>query len=227
MYIDVKEQGAFSYALVQLQRGESFVSESGAMFRASGDIDIDVTTKSRGRGGILSGLKRLISGDNFFFSRYTADGSDGEVGLAPVLQGAVRAVELDGSEDWICAGGSYLGSDPELAVDTQFQGLKGMLSGESLFFLRVSGVGTLLVSAFGTLEEMDVDGELVVDTGHVVAFSSDLKYRATKAGGSWFHSWLAGEGVVLNFEGRGRVLVQSHNPREYGQDIGKRLPPRN
>ena len=225
MQIEVNAQGAFSYALVHLERGESFLSESGAMFRASDDIDIDVTTKTRGGGGILAGVKRLFSGDNFFFSRYSTD-TGGEVGLAPVLQGEVRAIELDGTLPWICAGGSYLGSDPELAVNTQFQGMKGFFTGESIFFLEVDGRGTLLVSAFGTIEEIEVDGGLVVDTGHVVAFSEGLKYRVSKAGGSWIQSWLAGEGIVMNFEGQGKVLVQSHNPSEYGKSIGGLLPPR-
>ncbi len=226
MRIDVRSQGAFSHALVALEAGEEFISESGAMFRASPSIDIDVTTKTRGRGGILAGIKRLFSGDNFFFSRYSAEDAPGEVGLAAVLQGDVRAIELDGSERWLCAGGSYLGSSPELAIDTQFQGLKGMFTGESIFFLAASGTGTLLVSAFGRLEEVDVDGGLTVDTGHVVAFSEGLSYRVTKAGGSWLQSWLAGEGIVLEFEGRGKIYVQSHNPNEYGKGIGARLPPR-
>ena len=225
MNIDIHGQGAFSWALVHLEMGEEFVSESGAMFRSAPSIDIDVTTRTRGKGGILSGLKRLLGGDSFFLSRYQAD-SAGEVGLAPTLQGAVRAIELDGTETWVCAGGSYLASGPELELDTKFQGLRGLFSGESLFFMEVSGHGPLLVSAFGDLDEIEVDGELTVDTGHVVAFTGGLSYRLSKAGGSWLHSWLAGEGVVLEFSGRGRVLVQSHNPREYGSDVGSRLPAR-
>ena len=49
-------------ALVHLDPGETFVSESGAMFRASSNVDIDVTTKTRGKGGLLAGIKRLVGG---------------------------------------------------------------------------------------------------------------------------------------------------------------------
>ena len=88
MQIDILKRGAFGSALVTLQPGETFLSESGAMFRASGNIDIDVTTKTKGRGGILAGIKRLIGGDHFFFSTYrVTDGQPGEVGLSPTLQG--------------------------------------------------------------------------------------------------------------------------------------------
>ena len=97
---------------------------------------------------------------------------------------------------------------------------------EGLFFLRVTGAGTLVVSAFGALEEVAVDGELVVDSGHVVAFEESLTYSLGKAGGSWLQSFLGGEGVVLRFRGRGRLLVQSHNRSEFGRTLGGRLPPR-
>jgi uncharacterized protein (TIGR00266 family) len=227
MKIDILKRGAFGSALVHLQPGETFISESGAMFRASSNVDIDVTTKSKGKGGILAGIKRLIGGEHFFFSTYrVTDGSPGEVGLAPTLQGEVRIVDVDPSISWLCAGASYMGSTDDLAIDTQFQGFKGMFSGESLFFLKVSGSGQLLVNAFGRITELEVDGQMIVDTGHVVAFEEGLDYKVTKAGGSWVSSFVAGEGLVLEFHGRGKILVQSHNPKEFGKTIGPLLPAR-
>lgn len=227
MDIDIQERGAFGSALVTLRPGESFVSESGAMYRASNNVDIDVTTRTRGSGGILQGLKRLVGGDTFFLSTYQiTDAAAGEVGLAPTLQGEVRRVDLDGSTDWICAGGSYLASHPDLDLDTKFQGLRGLFSGESLFFIHVKGAGPLIVNAFGRITELDVEGELIVDTGHVVAFQETLNYTITKAGGSWLSSFLAGEGLVMNFTGHGKILVQSHNPKEFGRGLGRKLPPR-
>ncbi len=197
------------------------------MFRVSGNVDIDVTTRSRGTGGLLSGIKRMIAGENFFFSTFTVtDGAPAEVGLAPKLQGEVAVIECDGRRKWVCAGGSYLGSSPELNIDTQFQGIRGVLSGESLSFLSVEGAGPLIVNAFGKMTEIDVSGELTVDTGHVVAFEDSLTYSIGKAGGSWVQSFLTSEGLTLKFSGRGRLYVQSHNPDEFGKSIGPLLPPR-
>lgn len=64
-------QGAYSTLEVQLERGEKFVSESGLFVSGSGNVDIDVTAKPKGQGGLLGGLKRLVSGDSFFMSTYT------------------------------------------------------------------------------------------------------------------------------------------------------------
>ncbi len=227
MEIDIKEQGAFSAALVKLRPGEQFISEAGAMFRASSNIEIDVTTKSRGSGGLLAGMKRMFAGESFFFSTYTCTGTvDGEVGLAPTLQGEVTLIECDGSRKWICTGGSYLASSPGLQINTQFQGLKGFFTGESISFVEVSGQGQLLVSAFGRINQLEVKGALTVDTGHVVAFEDSLSYTPGKASSSWVQSYLSGEGIVLKFTGHGKIYIQSHNPSEFGGTLGPMLPPR-
>ncbi|MCP3920355.1 MAG: TIGR00266 family protein [bacterium] len=227
MQIEILARGAFGSALIHLDPGESFVSESGAMFRASSNMDIDVTTKSKGKGGLLAGVKRLLGGDNFFFSTYrTTDGGAGEVGLSPTLGGEVREIAMDGVTSWVCAGGSYMASSSELQLDVQFQGLRGLFSGENLFFMHVQGEGSLLVNAYGRISEVEVDGELIIDTGHLVAFEETLTYTTTKTGGSWVTSFLAGEGIVMHFKGRGRVFVQSHNAKEFGTRLGRLLPPR-
>ena len=227
MQIAIEDRGAFASAIIQLDAGESFVSESGAMYRTSAEVDVDVTTRSKGKGGLFGGLKRLLGGESFFLSTYhAAGGMAGEVGIAPTLPGDVMQVDMDGSTRWLCAGGSYLGSGDELTLDTQFQGLRGMLSGEKMFFVSVEGAGPLLVSAYGVIREAAIDGEVIVDTGHVVAFEDTLSYEVTKAGGSWLRSFLGGEGLVMKFRGSGRLLVQSHNPKAFGAKLGAMLPPR-
>ena len=223
----VSQQGSYRSVMVELDRGEGFTSEAGTMFRASDNIQIDVTTRSRGVGGFMSGVRRMMSGESFFLSTYrTRDGAPGEVGLAPTLAGDVVVIECSGAGGWLCAGGSYLGSSDGLSIDTQFQGFRGMLSGESLFFLDIEGRGQLLVSAFGSVREVEVDGALVVDTGHVVAFEDSLEYTVGKAGGSWLQSFLSSEGVVMRFSGQGKVYLQSHNPDQFGQRLGGLMPPR-
>ena len=84
----------------------------------------------------------------------------------------------------------------------------------------------MLLSAFGGIYKIDVDGEYVVDTGHVVAFEKTLEFSITKAGSSWIAAFLGGEGLVLRFQGRGKLYCQTHNPGSFGQLIGGKLPPR-
>jgi uncharacterized protein (TIGR00266 family) len=224
--LDVISPGAFASLSVALQPGESFVSEAGLMVRMAATVDSDVTTKPKGGGGgLLGGLKRMLSGDSFFMSTYHARGA-GEVVIAPVMPGDVHVFEVAGGTTWMCAGGSYIGSGPEVSIDTKFQGMKGLFSGESLFYLEVGGHGPVAVAAFGLIRAIDVEGEFVVDTGHVVAYESTLEYEITKAGSSWISAFLSGEGLVMRFKGRGKLLIQSHNPTEFGRAIGPLLPTR-
>lgn len=229
MEITIQDSGAFAAAAVHLGPGETFHSEAGCYFHSTPNVDIDVTTRRRssGGGGLMGGLKSMLAGETFFLSRYSStDGQEATVHLAPGLPGDVHRVDLDGSSRWLCFGGSYLGSGPGLDLDTQGQGFRGLFSGESLFAIGVSGTGPLLVSAYGGIHEAEIDGELIVDTGHLVALEDTLDYEITKAGGSWLRSMLGGEGLVLRVSGRGRLLVQSHDPSTYGRRLGGLLPPR-
>lgn len=224
MKIEVIGHSAFQSVRVLLDAGESFVSEAGKMVRMSATIDSEVQSVARS-GGFVGGLKRMIGGESFFFSHYTARAA-GEVVLAPTLPGNVGLQQLDGQCGWYCAGGSYLASGPEIKTEPRWQGFKGLFSGESLVFVHVTGIGPLILDAFGMVRQELVSGSFTVDTGHLVAFEDTLEYTISKAGGSWLTSFLAGEGFVIRFSGQGRVLVQSHNMKEFGSEIGPKLPPR-
>ena len=231
MNVKIDTEGAFGSALVTLEAGEKFVSEAGAMSRASPNMEIAVESrkkKDEGMWGTLkSGIKAMFAGESFFLSTYTPnDGQVGEVGLAPTHQGEVRSVKV-GPEVWICSGGSYLGSSGGITLDTQYQGLsKGMFSKEGLVFVQASGEGDLLVNGFGRISSVDVSGGITIDNGHLIAFTEGLEYTISKAGGGWISSMMSGEGLVMKFSGQGKVLVQSHDPSRLGGVLGPLLPPR-
>jgi len=231
MNINIDTEGAFGSALVTLEAGEKFVSEAGAMYRASANMDIDIESRKKKDegmwGAFKSGIKAMFAGESFFLSSYTPnDGQSGEVGLAPTHQGEVRSVKV-GPDVWICSGGSYLGSSGGITLDTQYQGLtKGMFSKEGLVFVQASGEGDLLVNGFGRISSVDVSGGITIDNGHLIAFTEGLEYTISKAGSGWISSMMSGEGLVMNFRGQGKVLVQSHDPSRLGGVLGPLLPPR-
>jgi uncharacterized protein (TIGR00266 family) len=136
------------------------------------------------------------------------------------------AVDVRPGESLYIQGSSYVAAPDSIDLDTRWQGLKGFFSGESLFFLEASGSGPVLMNAFGAMEAFDLDGEIIVDTGHLVAFGAGIQYEVTKASRGWIASYLSGEGLVLRMAGRGRIYLQSRNPKEYGQAVGAQLPPR-
>lgn len=120
----------------------------------------------------------------------------------------------------------YLASTPQVDIELGFQGMKSLFSGESVFWLDISGSGLVLLNSFGAIYEIPVNGEYVVDTGHIVAFEKTLTFSIKKASSSLIGSFLGGEGLVCRFKGKGRLFCQTHNAAAFGQLIGSQLPPR-
>jgi uncharacterized protein (TIGR00266 family) len=119
---------------------------------------------------------------------------------------------------------SYLASEANIDINVGFQGFKSFFSGESMFWLDISGSGQVILTSFGAIYEIPVDGEYIVDTGHIVAFEKSLNFSITKAGSSLIGAFLGGEGLVCRFQGKGRLFCQTHNANAFGRLVGSQLP---
>ena len=95
-----------------------------------------------------------------------------------------------------------------------------------MFWVKCSGHGDLFLSSFGSIYEVEVDGEFTVDTGHIVAFEETLEFQIGKAGKSLIGSFLGGEGLVCKFNGHGKLYCQRHNPPSFGAALGPMLKTR-
>lgn len=206
---EIKNQGAFALAVVNLQAEQSISAEAGAMVSMSSNVELHSELK----GGIFGALKRAVGGESAFISTFTAKGGSGEVTLAPGAPGDVVGIEMQ-NQTFLVQSSSYLAGDTSLQVDTKFGGAKSWLGGEGLFLLNVSGTGLLLVSSFGAIHRKTLrPGEqYVVDTGHLVAWEGHMQYNLRKAAKSgFFRSFLSGEGMVSEFTGPGEILIQTRN----------------
>lgn len=227
MLFEIQYRPTHSLATAHLEPGESVRAEASAMVGMTRNLSITTDGPMGGRGGLLGSFKRaMLGGETFFTNTFTARGTPGHVILAPTLSGDMVSIDLRPGSALYIQGSSYVAAPDSVQLDTRWQGLKGFFSGESIFFLEASGRGPVLVNAFGAIETHELDGELIVDTGHLVAFESGIDYEVTKASRGWIASYLSGEGLVLRMRGPGRLYLQSRNPNEYGQAMASRLPPR-
>lgn len=225
MNIEILSGPGSAAAKVTLKPGEQLTAEGGSMIAMSGGLSLETSTRQKSGGGVLKALTRGLSGESFFLNHYSAGAEGGEVYLASPLVGDMLTLELK-NQNLIVQAGSFVASDPGLRMDFNWQGFKSLLSGESMFWLNISGAGQLILNSFGCVYSVDVDGDYIVDTGHIVAFEETLNFTLSKAGGSWISSVLGGEGIVCRFKGRGRVWCQSHQPQGFGRELGPLLPPR-
>ena len=210
---EIKHQGAFALAVVNLQAENSISAEAGAMVSMSANVELH----SEMKGGVFGALKRAVGGESAFVSTFTAIGDNGEVTLAPGTPGDVVGIEMN-NQTFMVQSSSYLAGDPGLQIDTKFGGAKSWLGGEGLFLLQVSGSGLLLISSFGAIHRKYLrSGErYVIDTGHLVAWEGQMRYELRKAAKSgFFRSLLSGEGLVAEFYGPGEILIQTRNLRAF------------
>ena len=167
-----------SYAMltVDLEPGEAIKAEPGAMVLQQ-DVEMQTGT---GGGGLFGGFKRMLGGESFFVNTFTGGPGGGHVGLAPNSPGDISSFDVDPGTDIFVQSGSFLACTVNVQTDAQFQGFKGLFSGEGLFFIRVfatEGTGKVFYNSYGAIKKVVVEpgSELVVDTGHVVAFTDDVE----------------------------------------------------
>jgi uncharacterized protein (TIGR00266 family) len=205
---EVLHQPSFALAVLRLESGQSIQAEAGAMVSMSANIEL----QSQMKGGVFGALKRAVGGESAFVSTFTARGGAGEVTLAPGGPGDIAALEMT-NQSFLVQSSSYLAGDVGLEIDTRWGGAKTFFGGEGLFTLQVQGSGLLLVSSFGAIhrKRLAAGERYVVDTGHLVAWESQLPYQIRKAAAGFFRSLTSGEGFVAEFSGPGELLIQTRN----------------
>jgi uncharacterized protein (TIGR00266 family) len=188
-----------------LDPGETITIEGGAMSRMTPTLQM----RSRIMGGILPALvRKLFGGESFFVGEY-GGASGGELALSPSLPGTVCHRRLDGEELYLTAG-SFLACTPGLQLRTRFGGIRALFSGEGAFLLLAEGTGDLWFNAYGAVVERELDGEMTVDTGHVVGWEPGIEYSIGGMGGLK-STLFSGEGLTMKFRGQGRIWLQTRN----------------
>jgi uncharacterized protein (TIGR00266 family) len=112
-------------------------------------------------------------------------------------------------------------------VNAKMQNLmKGLFSGEGFFILKVQGRGTVAISSFGAVHEINLaPGEnITIDNQHLVAWPSTTNYTITKASKGWISSVTSGEGLVCKFTGPGKVYIQTRNAGSFASWLRPFIP---
>ena len=224
MRTQIEFDPSYSLLTIELEPGESIKAETGAMVAQAG---VEMKT-GMGGGGLFGGIRRMMGGESFFMNTFTGAGAGGWVSLAPPSPGDIGYFDLGPGQNLFIQSSSFLACTENVGTDSKFQGFRGFFSGEGLFFIRAfaeQGAGVVYYNSYGAIKRVAVtpDQELVVDTGHLVAFSDDVEYSIGKVGG--IGSLIAGgEGLVMRFRGSGHVWVQSRNLASLADKLTPFLP---
>lgn len=222
MKTEILQRPSNTIAKIDLTAGEEITSEGGAMVAMSPGLSVDTTTHKRGKGSFRKSMKRMFSGESIFMNHYKCEAPEATIFLAPTLSGDLVHKKMEG-KTLIVQGSSYVASTGDVELDIGWQGFKSIIAKEGMFWIKLSGSGEVILNAFGAIYPVEVDGEYIVDTGHVVAFEEGLDFKLSKAGSSWIGSFMGGEGIVSRFHGKGTIWCQSHNQTTFGRLLGPKL----
>jgi uncharacterized protein (TIGR00266 family) len=221
MQVEILYRPSYSLAVLRLTPGEEVRVEGGSMVGMSAGVALE----TKATGGVLKSLARsVLGGESFFQNTYKAPAQGGEVSVAPSLPGDLFTLNLQG-ESLLVQSGSYVASETGVSLDTKWGGAKTFFASEGFIMLRASGAGTLVLSSYGAIHEMNLAAgqRYTVDTGHLVAFSEGIGFNVRRVGGIK-STLFSGEGLVVDLTGPGRVLMQTRSVDAFLSWLIPRLP---
>lgn len=205
MYAEIRDKPSFANIHVKLQPGDQIIAEADAMACMSSTIEMD----TKWSGGFVQGiLKRVFGGESMFVNTFSTQ-TGGELVLTQPFPGDMQCLELNGNTMFLQPG-AFIACEPGVKLGLGWAGFKMFIAREGLFRLKVSGTGRVWFGAYGGIFQKEVEGEYVVDSGHLVAYEPTIGIRIGMAGGI-FSSFFSGEGFVTRVSGPGRIYMQSRS----------------
>ena len=209
---------SFAMLRVDLPPGTTVIAEAGAMVARHQHVNMEVKMNSpRGagfftklKGFLIAMIRKMVGGETFFVNHFSATGQPGSVWIAPAMTGQITYRRMNG-ESLVLSTGAYLCSSGDVDMKLKFGGLRGLLAKEGAFFLEISGHGDLWFTSYGGIEAIDVNGSYLVDNGHLVGYEGQLTFNIRSAGGGLMGFVASGEGLVCDFQGQGRIYIQTRN----------------
>jgi uncharacterized protein (TIGR00266 family) len=182
-------------------------------------------------------MRRFANGESFFQQHIEATRGNGDCLLSPTLPGAIQVLEV-GATTYMISDGAFVAAENGVNLSVRSQSLGTAVFGQTggFFICEATGTGKLAVSGFGSSFVLDVEPgkDVIIDNAHVVAWDSRLHHEisvTTQQSGGFLgqlvNSATSGEGMVLKFSGRGKVVICSRNKENFISWLLKGLPGNN
>ncbi len=215
--------GSFPMVTVQLAAEQSVRVAPGAMIGMSPNVELT----SLQPGGLHCLIhkrsdqpKRRVR----FQILYTARGGPGELMLAPSYPGEIYAMELV-NHDLLVQSCVLLACENSLELDEEVPNGGMFFSPEGRrpdqYLVRLRGSGLLLLASYGSshLHSLEATERFLMDTSHVMAFESRVRYQVRQAASEVWLRLASAEGLVSEFEGPGEILIQTRNLSALGDRL--------
>ncbi|MFD1030823.1 TIGR00266 family protein [Metaplanococcus flavidus] len=222
--IDFKLYGDdMQFVEVELDPDETVIAEAGSLMMMEDGIVMDTifgdgsesSNNSGMMGKLLGAGKRIITGESLFMTAFTNQASGKRtVSFASPYPGKIVPLDLSRlGGKIICQKDAFLAAAKGVSIGVEFQRKlgTGFFGGEGFIMQKLEGDGMSFIHAGGTLSRKNLQkGEVLrVDTGCLVAMTSDVEYNIETVSGVKT-ALFGGEGLFLaTLRGPGSVWVQS------------------
>ncbi|MEE3851024.1 TIGR00266 family protein [Gordonia sp. LSe1-13] len=212
-----------------LDAGEHIIAEGGDVAWLTPGFDMETSTAfgSGGRGGFMSGLKRMLGGGQLFLTRYTAPPQGGFVAFAASMPGQIRELQIDAADEFMVQSGSFMAStdDVEISVGLQKKLGVGVFGGAGVVFQKLAGTGSAWVQLSGEIVEYDLAAgqSMLVHPGHLALFRAQMPLEFAKVKG--VKNKFFGDSLFLaEIHGPGHIWLQSMTPDKLAAALEPYLP---
>lgn len=198
-----------------LDPGDFIISEHGELSWMTANVQMSQTTQmgQSGGGGLLGGLKRVMSGTSIFLTKYEAVGSQGMVAFAAKMPGRIFPLEVGNPSGFLCHRHAWVCGTPGITSTMGFnQGGLGMLfGGEGFILQKLEGQGTAWVELSGEVTTYDLAAgqTLLVHPGHVGVFQDTVNFSMTRIQGIANRFFGADGHWLVVLTGPGKIWLQS------------------
>lgn len=203
------EGGTLPTLILNLEAGETIMTEGGAMSWMSPNMLMETTTN----GGFGKMMGRMFSGEKLFMNRYTAQGGPGMIAMASSLPGSIKPFEIVPGRELFCQKSSFLSCTPGIELSVAFQKRlgAGFFGGEGFIMQKLSGQGLAFIEIDGYCKEYELapGQQIILDTGYLAAMEATCTMDIKSTAGVK-NALFGGEGFFNTIvTGPGKVYVQS------------------
>ena len=141
------EGGSLPAVIINLNPGETMISEAGGRTWSRGSVDSTVTTL----GGAGKALGRMLMGESLFMNLYTAQ-EPAEIAFSSSFPGRIVARELGPGQSIICQKHAFLCATYGVELSMFFQKKlgAGLVGGEGFIMQKVTGPGLVFLEVTAT-----------------------------------------------------------------------------
>lgn len=201
--------GSFPVVECTLKKGESMITQSGAMSYMDASMTMETTTN----GGLGKVVGRMFTKEKLFQNIYTATKDDSKIAFCTCVPGSIKAVKLEKGQTLLCQKSSFLASYGNIELSTFFNkkiGV-GIFGGEGFIIEKITGEGIVFIEIDGSTREFELaeNEQLILSTGHLVSMDDTCTIDVQTVKGLK-NIFLGGEGLFNTvITGPGKVTAQT------------------